>query len=130
MANIYDDVIFSTTDAYSINDVVYVDDLDIYNAGWHSRSYFYSLTDHAASATYPNHDSTNWGGWELAPITSKYKPSFLWLPSYNVQSNHEPRVKKIALKSSRAVFDSLYLPSVLFKFKLLFPYSIYRKNNK
>lgn len=96
MANIYDDVIFSTTDPYSTNDVVYVDDLGN-TAGWHSRSYFYSLTDHVASTTYPNADATNWGGWALDSVTSRYKPLFYWLPSYNVQSNHEPRVKKIVL---------------------------------
>ena len=96
MANIYDDILFSTTDPYTVNDVVYVATLSE-QEGYSSRSYFYSLTDHTASTTNPAIDTVNWAGWKADSLTGKKKPSFHWTPSYNVQSKHEPRVKKIML---------------------------------
>lgn len=98
MGNIYDIAKFVTTSAYSVNDIVYNnDDERGMPSGYGTRAYFYSKTAHPASITYPWNDGVNWGGWIYNITAGRHKPYFFWTPSYNVQSNHEPRVKKISL---------------------------------
>ena len=51
--------------------------------------YYYNLTGNNSS-TLPENDATNWGGYTT--VNGQEVPYFLWKPSYNVSTRHNPRV--------------------------------------
>ena len=54
--------------------------------------YYYNLTG-TNTTTAPEDDPTNWGGY--TSVNNKEIPFFLWKPSYNVSTNHTPRVNVV-----------------------------------
>tara|TARA_Y100000034_G_C6780683_1_gene348926 strand:+ start:52 stop:639 length:588 start_codon:yes stop_codon:yes gene_type:complete len=54
-----------------------------------SIKYYYNLTG-TNTSTSPATDTTNWGGYTT--VDNKKVPFFLWKPSYNLSTLHNPRV--------------------------------------
>ena len=54
--------------------------------------YYYNLTG-ANTGTAPESDSTNWGGY--VTVNNQKIPFFLWKPSYNVSTRHNPKVNVV-----------------------------------
>lgn len=87
--SIYNVPNWANSTSYNVNDIVK------YNS-----SYYYALISHTshASKTFPNVLVDNpelWGGVGIDPVNSASKPQFIWIPSYNSNTNTTPRVKKI-----------------------------------
>ena len=57
-----------------------------------SIKYYYNLTGTNTSTT-PEDDSTNWGGYTT--VNNQKVPLFLWKPSYNISTKHNPRVNVV-----------------------------------
>tara|TARA_Y100000034_G_C6907013_1_gene421230 strand:+ start:1782 stop:2378 length:597 start_codon:yes stop_codon:yes gene_type:complete len=54
--------------------------------------YYYALQSTNGS-TAPEDDTSNWGGYTT--INGEERPNFLWTPSYNVSTKHNPRVNVV-----------------------------------
>ena len=54
--------------------------------------YYYALQSTNGS-TAPEDDTSNWGGYTT--INNQERPNFLWTPSYNVSTKHNPRVNVV-----------------------------------
>jgi phage-related protein len=54
--------------------------------------YYYALQNTSGS-TAPEDDTSNWGGYTT--INEEERPNFLWTPSYNVSTKHNPRVNVV-----------------------------------
>ena len=54
--------------------------------------YYYALQNTNGS-TAPEDDTANWGGHTT--INGEERPNFLWTPSYNVSTKHNPRVNVV-----------------------------------
>jgi len=54
--------------------------------------YYYALQSTSGS-TAPEDDTSNWGGYTT--INKEERPNFLWTPSYNVSTKHNPRVNVV-----------------------------------
>jgi len=54
--------------------------------------YYYALQSTNGS-TLPENDTSNWGGYTT--INEEERPNFLWTPSYNVSTKHNPRVNVV-----------------------------------
>jgi len=54
--------------------------------------YYYNLTG-TNTGTAPESDSTNWGGY--VTVNNQKIPFFLWKPSYNVSTRHNPKVNVV-----------------------------------
>tara|TARA_R110000824_G_scaffold275198_1_gene463898 strand:+ start:3592 stop:4182 length:591 start_codon:yes stop_codon:yes gene_type:complete len=55
-----------------------------------SIKYYYALSD-TDGTLYPESDTANWGGYTTVG-KNKFVPLFLWKPSYNISTKHNPRV--------------------------------------
>jgi len=58
-----------------------------------SIKYYYALTD-TSGTTHPESDTTKWGGYTTIG-KNKFIPLFLWKPSYNISTKHNPRVNVV-----------------------------------
>lgn len=54
--------------------------------------YYYNLTG-SNTGTAPESDTTNWGGFTT--VNNKEVPFFLWKPSYNISTRHNPAVTTV-----------------------------------
>ena len=54
--------------------------------------YYYNLTGNN-TGTLPENDSTNWGGYTT--VNGQEIPYFLWKPSYNISTRHNPSVNVV-----------------------------------
>jgi phage-related protein len=82
--------------SYSKNDIVarieYVGGTASLNRVPRNIKYYYNLTG-ANTSTAPENDATNWGGY--TSVNNKEIPFFLWKPSYNISTRHNPRVNVV-----------------------------------
>ena len=82
--------------SYSKNDIVaridYVGGTASLNSVPQKVKYYYNLTG-TNTSTAPESDTTNWGGY--TSVNNKEIPFFLWKPSYNISTRHNPRVNVV-----------------------------------
>jgi len=96
MANsIYDIPVHESTDPYSKNAIVMVKsdigDSEIAK----TLKYYYALKDmDGGSPGIPITNAAYWGGYTTINKQTEI-PYFLWIPSYNVSTNHAPKVNSI-----------------------------------
>tara|TARA_Y100000310_G_scaffold305692_1_gene346132 strand:- start:1356 stop:1946 length:591 start_codon:yes stop_codon:yes gene_type:complete len=80
--------------SYSKNDIVarisYAGEPTSPNKVPTSIKYYYALAD-TDGTLYPESDTANWGGY-VTVGKNKFVPLFLWKPSYNISTKHNPRV--------------------------------------
>ena len=95
MANsIYDIPVHDKNKAYSKNDIVMVKETLLVSTGVPiSLKYYYALIDVPSGEDTLVTNSTYWGGYKN--ISTRSYPLFLWTPSYNVATQHAPRVKSV-----------------------------------
>tara|TARA_R110002051_G_C8691599_1_gene493132 strand:- start:627 stop:1217 length:591 start_codon:yes stop_codon:yes gene_type:complete len=58
-----------------------------------SIKYYYALAD-TSGTVFPESDTANWGGYTTVG-KNKFVPLFLWKPSYNISTKHNPRVNVV-----------------------------------
>jgi phage-related protein len=97
--SIYNVTPWVSGDSYTKDDVVmritYLDgttDPSNNNAVPKEVKYYYALQSTSGS-TAPEDDTSNWGGYTT--INNQERPNFLWTPSYNVSTKHNPRVNVV-----------------------------------
>ena len=92
--SIYNVTPWVSGDSYTKDDVVmritYLDGTT--NAVPKEVKYYYALQSTSGS-TAPENDTSNWGGYTT--INEEERPNFLWTPSYNVSTKHNPRVNVV-----------------------------------
>lgn len=83
--------------SYSKNDIVarisYAGAASSPNKVPTSIKYYYALAD-TNGTVYPESDTTKWGGYTTVG-KNKFVPLFLWKPSYNISTKHNPRVNVV-----------------------------------
>lgn len=87
-SNIYDISIWIASTSYSLNDIVYWIKDD-------KKSYYYCQVAHTASDFDVDYNANFWGGTQIFG-NPKYKPIFIWLPSYNSDIDQTPKNKYIS----------------------------------
>ena len=109
---------------YSIND--WTDDSTYKKNDPTSISgYFrYSLLDHTVTAGGP-FTGSKWGGLQV--IDNQWIPEFIWVPTYPVSVNQEPRVRNIQFGDGYSLRISDGLNNVLLKFDLEFNGKTYQE---
>ena len=96
--SIYNVTPWVSGDSYTKDDVVmritYLDGTTTpsTNAVPKEVKYYYALQSTNGS-TAPEDDTSNWGGYTT--INNQERPNFLWTPSYNVSTKHNPRVNVV-----------------------------------
>ena len=96
--SIYNVTPWVSGDSYTKDDVVmritYLDGTTTpsTNAVPKEVKYYYALQSTSGS-TAPENDTSNWGGYTT--INEEERPNFLWTPSYNVSTKHNPRVNVV-----------------------------------
>ena len=99
--SIYNVKVWESGKSYAKDDVVmritYLDgttpaDPPSTNAVPKEIKYYYALQSTNGS-TLPENDGSNWGGYTT--INTQERPNFLWTPSYNVATKHNPRVNVV-----------------------------------
>lgn len=81
--------------------------------------YYYSRIDSNLNNT-PSASSNQWGGTSIDSIDGEEKPQFIWKPSYNGQSDHEPSITFIKFgdgysqRVSRGINNDLLIIDYIF----------------
>lgn len=84
--------------------------------------YYYCLQNHTSGTlgTGPAGTNDNWGGIAASPYDGSIKYEFIWKPSYQGRSNHNPKVRKIQFDDGYEQTMSSHIYTDLLSFELSF----------